>query len=309
MTVSRNERSQNCWRAVTLMLEQLGDGAIDDTLFDPADASFQDIIPTTWSELERDGWVEQIKETQQYRFTGLGWLQAIKSAGKLDDNSLSTRAGPLFATMKAYVKGRQKPCVVKLSELALKSAVPEGVVFNIIESNVLEEHFKRRGAMWHERGRLVFIPVDFNVEPADVNMLFKEEMLNRIEKLEEELAQTKEELSIYKCPHCGAPLSTTGPIELDEHTEDTVEVFACGYSTGGWNERPCPSDPKFPKLEDYEFKFTETQTRWGTECVCLALSKTDMARKVSLMSQRGRTRDEAQQKVVESYKQLAKPWR
>ncbi len=290
------------------MLEQLSDGAIDDTLFDPTDASFQEIIPTTWSELERDGWVEQIRETQHYRFTGLGWLQAVKLAGRLDDDLLSTKAGRLFATMKSYVKGRQKPCVAKLAQLAQESGVPEGLVFNIIESNILEEHLKRRGARWQDRGRLIFIPVDFSVEPADADSLFKEEMLKRIEKLEEELSETKEELSVYKCPYCGAPLSTTGYVELDEHTEDTVEVFACGYSTGGWNERPCPSDPKFPRLEDYEFKITETQTQWGTEYVCHALAKTDMARRVSLMPQPGRTRDEAKQSVVEWYERLAKPW-
>jgi hypothetical protein len=202
MTLSKKDRSENCLRAVRLMLQRLSDSAIDETLFDPADATFRDIIPTTWAELVRDGWIIEIPQTQQYSFTGLGWLQAIKLAGQLDDDSLSMKAGRLFATMKDCVKGRNKPVVVKLSELYQDAKVPQGVAFNIIESNIPEEHFGRRGAVWQQRGRLVLIPVDFNVEPADFRALFREEKLKRIEQLEEELAGTKVELGAYKCPFC-----------------------------------------------------------------------------------------------------------
>jgi hypothetical protein len=81
----------------------------------------------------------------------------------------------------------------------------------------------------------------------------------------------------------------------------------CGVRpTGGL---PAPSDPKFPKLEDYEFKFIESQGRWGTEYYCLALPKTDMARRVDVMGQPGRTQEEAKQMVIERYKEMAKPWR
>jgi hypothetical protein len=248
MTLSKRERSENCLSAVALMLQQLGDNAIDECLFDPSAPIFQYIVPTTWSELRTDGLIEILTETQQYRFTGLGWLHALEWAGQLDDKSLEVRAGRLFAAMKEYVKGRQKPVVVKLVELSQKAGIPEGIAFNIIESNILESRYGRRGARWQDRGRLIAIPIDFSVEPADVGTLFKDEMCNRIEQLEGDLAATKEELQVYKCPYCGAPLAQTGPVELDEHTWDTVEVFECGYSTGGWNETPCPSDPKFPKV-------------------------------------------------------------
>jgi hypothetical protein len=124
-----------------------------------------------------------------------------------------------------------------------------------------------------------------------------------------ELAQAREELSAYKCPQCGAPMVTTGPVELDEYTEDTVEVFACGHSTGGWSETPCPSDPRFPKVDEFEFKIIKSEEDRGIRYVCIALAKTDMARRVDLNQGVGRTEEEARQMVIEHYNRRAKRWR
>jgi hypothetical protein len=127
------------------------------------------------------------------------------------------------------------------------------------------------------------------------------------EELREELAAIKEEISEYKCPHCSAPLSSRNEVDLDEHTSDTVESFACGYSTlGGFVESPCPSDAKFPKLEDFEMhtSFNPKYKEW----TCFATGKTPIAKKVSLGSAAGRTEAEARQSVIEHYEHLRNPW-
>jgi hypothetical protein len=132
------------------------------------------------------------------------------------------------------------------------------------------------------------------------------------EQLQEELATTKDEIREFRCPHCSAPLTSRAEVDLDEHTSDSVESFACGYSTlGGFVESPCPSDPKFPKLEDFELRCTckanplTPKDRWWT---CSAVGNTPMAKKVHVGSAVGRTEAEAKQKVIEQYERISKRW-
>ena len=80
------------------------------------------------------------------------------------------------------------------------------------------------------------------------------ELQSELERAREQLHETEDQLSEYQCPLCGAGLS----VRIDAHADpeekhwDIREIFECGHQRfGGYTERPCPSDPRFPAFEDY----------------------------------------------------------
>ena len=103
----------------------------------------------------------------------------------------------------------------------------------------------------------------------------------------------------YLCPTCGAQLEARSFVD-HEYGDTELEVFACGY-TRGWQERPCPKDPRFPSFEDYELH--SSQTPDGT-WYCHARGKTKAASQVPLVSGVGATEDEATKWVERSYIQV-----
>lgn len=97
---------------------------------------------------------------------------------------------------------------------------------------------------------------------------------------------------------------------LSEHDEGAYEDFECGYAhIDGYMERPCPSDPKVRKLDDYEFIYKELQGDSYWKWQCFASGKTKEARKLTLAPGMGRTKEEPRQPVEESYNLHADPWR
>lgn len=100
----------------------------------------------------------------------------------------------------------------------------------------------------------------------------------------------------YLCPTCGAPLHVRTFVD-HEYGDSEFEVFSCG-ATRGWQSRPCPKDPRFPRLEDYELTFLQEGD--GTWC-CYATGKTEEARKVELQSGCGSSREDAEKWVKYSY--------
>lgn len=110
----------------------------------------------------------------------------------------------------------------------------------------------------------------------------REELLERIEDLKQR---------IDECPHCEAELITLGG------DEDEYRAYSCGYSRGTYNH-PCPYDPNFPTLEDYELVTQKRRETW----YCSAKPKTKTAEMLDLDTQRGRTEEEARQRVAASHK-------
>lgn len=126
-----------------------------------------------------------------------------------------------------------------------------------------------------------------------------------IDRTRQELNQIRQELAEYRCPYCGAVMTTRGPAPVGESGDWALyEEFDCGYATmDGFLERPCPTDPRFPGFDDFTLHFTETKDThfpW----LCLAAGKTPMARKISLLPEHGRTREEAEEAVRCKYEKL-----
>jgi hypothetical protein len=137
----------------------------------------------------------------------------------------------------------------------------------------------------------------------------RKDLEKELGKLQEELEEVRDELSEYRCQWCNAPLVTRDHIAVDKEGkhEDVYEIFECGCRTlGGYMEEPCPSDPRFPKFEDYNLHFFENPGESIYKWQCNAFGKTDMARRVSLWTGHGRTREEAERSVRNYYESRAR---
>ncbi len=302
MTLSERDRRANLETALSLMMKEVGDKAINVTLFDPKAATFQAIYNTTWKDLEHKRWVERHHE--KYRLTGDGWLRGLQRPY----TQLTERLRQLAGTLKHYMKGRSSDKIVALSQVAQDANLPEGWVFNAIETNLLVElsmKYRESGPYWSDRGRLVVIPLDFGIDPVDI----PENLFAAIEQLKSSLSEKEEELAEYRCQWCGASVSETVQIPLDEEGRDwgIREVYACGLDMiDKVVQRPCPSDPKFPKLKDFELCFKENPSESLFKWTCYAKPKTKYAQMLSLMKEIGSTRQEAQHSLIAKYKRMAR---
>ncbi len=145
---------------------------------------------------------------------------------------------------------------------------------------------------------MILIPRGFDIPPTDLNTLIREETENLIEELRERVEIAEYELAQYKCPHCRSALSSTGGVELSERDSGTYESFQCGYSAlDGVQTHPCPKDPRFPKLDEFELK----TVKQGDEWLCYALGKTPYAKQLSLLRAPGKTEEQARNRVIADY--------
>ena len=129
-----------------------------------------------------------------------------------------------------------------------------------------------------------------------------------LELVQEELKETKEQLSEYQCLICGAPLSIRihAPADQDENHGDVREIYECGYKCfGGHIERLCPFDPNFPAFEDYELRFENNTDDSYLKWSCYAWPKTDMAKQLRISVKYGKTKDDAKNSIYEKYKEYA----
>jgi len=294
MTLAKEDRLENHKAAFTLMMQALGDSALDIGLFDPSQPPFDGaVLRTTWEELARQGFVERVGAFQ-YRLTARGWLVGVEVTSKSKSPEYIDRLGRLLATMKRHVKGRKDSVIVPLKQLANESGEPEGWIFNVIDSRSSGSVGQRTGASWYEgaRGRVVEIPVDFNLEPVDIVSALAVQHLERIEQLEAHLEEVEEDRAQFHCPYCDAPLAGVGHEDFPEHhCIVTYETFTCGFRTAdGYEETPCPYGPHWPSLDEFEF-ITKQDGDWYA---CQAIGKSERARRVIIHAEMAKTREQAE---------------
>jgi hypothetical protein len=135
---------------------------------------------------------------------------------------------------------------------------------------------------------------------------------NEIEQeLREELEYFKAERSQHLCPFCEAPIIQQNEVCLDpEYNDYDIRVtYDCGYEVvAGQLQRPCPSDPSFPKLKEFDLQVKynpdEPMFKWS----CYMKPKTHMAQLLSPGREIGRTEEEARDRIVKRYLSYAKEW-
>ena len=297
MTLANNDRLKNQKDALRLMIEELGDGALDTTFFESDERPFAgQVLRTTWEELAREGHVETVGALQ-YRLTAKGWLVGLEVTGISKSTAYRERLGRVLAAMKRHVKGRKDSTIVPLWQLAAESGEPDGWIFNVVDSRASSTGNERTGAKWYEgaRGRLIEVPVDFNLEPVDLVSALTVQHLKRIEELEARLEEVELDRAQFHCPYCDAPLSTVGHQDYPEyHCIVTYESFECGYGTAdGIEETPCPYGPRWPVLDEFDFNTKQEGDLW----VCYPTGKTRRARQVHIYREVGSTKEEAEERA------------
>lgn len=131
--------------------------------------------------------------------------------------------------------------------------------------------------------------------------------------LQQEFDRIKEELSEYQCRYCQAALQISLEVPLDEENKHwgIRKEFACGYKILEGLlciqiERLCPSDPRFPKFDEYELHFFNNPNEPYWKWLCSAVAKTDMARLFELSSSHGQTKEESEINMRENYQRYAR---
>jgi hypothetical protein len=125
----------------------------------------------------------------------------------------------------------------------------------------------------------------------------------------EQIEQIRKQFKDYLCPFCGSELTSRidAPADPFEDDWDARESFSCGFQRfGNFVEQPCPNDPHFPRIEDYELHFSHNPEEPILKWQCFAVGKTDMARKLRLDIGFGQTQDDAKNQIIESYERYAK---
>jgi hypothetical protein len=124
---------------------------------------------------------------------------------------------------------------------------------------------------------------------------------SELDRVHQQLETIKEELSEYRCPYCNSPMLilTDVPVEGGQDDWDALEIFECGHQTfGGIVQLPCPTDSRFPTLEDFYLQIKQDEDGWW---YCNAFPKTQYARHLHLGQGWGRTKEEAFQHIQKEY--------
>ncbi len=135
---------------------------------------------------------------------------------------------------------------------------------------------------------------------------------SEINELREEINRIRGALQEFQCPYCKSSLVESQQIPLDPEEKhwDMIRSFECGFTElAGETRRPCPSDPNFPTIDEYDIQCRNDSAQpnyfqWS----CNAFPRTKMARLLSLPTAHGRTKNEARDKLLEQYDERAHPW-
>jgi len=121
-------------------------------------------------------------------------------------------------------------------------------------------------------------------------------------ELQESIEDLRAELAEFQCPTCGSPLVETGRID-HEYGDDLVQVFECGR---GCNSL-CPSDPRFPKLSEYELMISYYPENEPYAWQCWGTPLTEKAKLLSVHG-RGKSEEEATLDAIQGYAAAARTW-
>lgn len=169
MSLSKEDRLKALADALTLMLERLGDKALDSEIFYMNEDPFNRVPKTTWRELEEYGFTERCDTIghPQCRLTGLGWYNALLVTDRLSDPQFNCRLSKLTAALKDAVKGTHEDAYLYTDQLASASGLTEDFVVNAIESRLIDRHFSIQGVEWEHQWKLIRIPLDFGLRPLN----------------------------------------------------------------------------------------------------------------------------------------------
>lgn len=146
-----------------LLMNDVGDNWIASVLFTPGiKPQDEAIFKTTWNELESKGYLRS--RGRHYTMTGSGWRYGLELTDRRYDPLFKQQVGTLIAALKDTVKGRDKDFFPFPRAVAQDTGLPEGLIRNIIESNIIRYWLRRRGAELQHEGSIIRVPIDFGLE-------------------------------------------------------------------------------------------------------------------------------------------------
>lgn len=163
MSLAVEDRRQNFELALGLAARQVCESAVGFVIIDPAATEYTPIYPTTWSELESKGYVDRILNKRVFAMTGLGWLKGMHLLGEQDNPAFQRRVGLICAYLKNEVDGREAEAFVGLANLCSATGLSRGFVHYVIESDLIGVWHNVHGVIWHERGNLIRVPINFGL--------------------------------------------------------------------------------------------------------------------------------------------------
>jgi len=165
MPLSQNSCEANLSKALTLLLDRLGERPIymDEVVND--DLTAVHIYRTTWRELTDRELVTAHDGIGccRYQLTGSGWREALKLTGQFDTPEFKERFGRLNAVLNSLVNGRKGEGLAETHIVSAQAQIPEAWLYNILESRIWEHEQHRRGATLDDSKTMVVVPIDFNV--------------------------------------------------------------------------------------------------------------------------------------------------
>ena len=169
MMVSRRQRTADIDGTLRVMVEILGNGHLDDALFECNDARFEGTFPTTWEHLVAAGCLQQISNWH-YRLTPDGWIKGLEAAGKLCDEKTSEALGSLCAKIKHRCEdgGLRHRSGTTIQELSAETGIPQGWISNVIDSHLIRICFQQVDCEWEpgdDNKNHVMIPARFGLDP------------------------------------------------------------------------------------------------------------------------------------------------
>ena len=168
MSLSKDERQKNANLALSLLLAATGNNRISTSFHRRDDSAFKNVHNTTWVELEEQRLINSLLNHTAlgYSLTANGWIKAVRDAGLIRDQDFLKKLGSLSRVIKGHVKGRHAEVMINLQTVASEAGLAENWIYNVIESNMLEVVFAKRGATWlsNFKGQIIKIPITFGLD-------------------------------------------------------------------------------------------------------------------------------------------------
>jgi hypothetical protein len=149
------------------MYRMLDDQPLYTLIVYPDAPEFEGIYNTTWTDLEDRLFLQGFHglNFSHYQLTGYGWLGAITVTGEIETPEFKEKLGRLSSALKAKVKGRGADALTNEQGLAAETGLPEGWIYNVVESEIWKYHLNRVGPKMDDSKTCIWVPIDFGMEP------------------------------------------------------------------------------------------------------------------------------------------------
>jgi hypothetical protein len=165
VSFSEHARNADIEKALLLMYQGLSDRPVFGYIIEIKAPPYNGIYPTTWRELERQGYIRLLDPAAAAcMLSGPGWRAATDILWHQHETVFQPMLSRVLATLKDSVKGRNSDTFAGVEETATSADVPAAWVANTVESNLIDFRFEVRGPRWYQNSKqLIRVPLDIGL--------------------------------------------------------------------------------------------------------------------------------------------------